>query len=75
MGDQTKGTCCSLPHPEKDSFLSALPAMAITTPEAEVGPLFRVLFSHLVQEAQVIFSMSMASVTCFPRGTSCTWRL
>lgn len=27
------------PHPEKDSFLSALPAMAITTPEAEVGPL------------------------------------
>ena len=31
--------------------------------------------SHLVQEAQVIFSMTTASVTCFPRGTSCTWRL
>lgn len=65
----------SCPHPQrKDSSVSGLLQIPATR---NLGPFPQEVFpsSHLVQEAQVIFSMTKASVTCFPRGTSCTWRL
>lgn len=73
--------CSFLPAPpstpRKASFISALCIVLSQTQRQRGGTSSssRVCFSHLVQEAQVIFSMTMASVTCFPRGTSCTWRL